>query len=787
MPCRYRIADLFDRPNQSPTILTIVTLLILITGAILIPAPPLHAQSGCCTVRGNVDCDPGGGVDIADLSRLIDYMLISFDPLCCPDAGNVDGSIDGIIDISDLSRLIDFMLISFEPLEPCGPSELPFEQRQAVFNGIDSVYSELDGLSLDTVAARLVAYLRTLTAIDSAEVIDSVSVSAWFTDGRIISIPNNLFPDTGTAVGPGEPATIIETSLPPGFVLPERRYPHILDPTKLELTQRAGAAAFNYELPTSIQAYVAATFGYPCFRTGAPIVKPLLENNGYVLEPTFTGSVSSLFNVQNAGVFYIAGHGGMCNGKDSTEHLAMWTATYFAYNLDTAYRTLLNRNELVYMYARDMDPFGQCTVHWRFAFTGRFVAQYMTFAPHSLAYVTGCQTDSVPSLGNGFKTAGASVYCGWTRTTRYPYTVIAAEFLFDRMLGANASTFMSKESPPQRPFDVDRLYIDMKNRKFDYNSVDKGNLRVRRLKDNFGLLAPSIRSMAIVEGFDTLYITGMFGTDPGASKRRVIVGGTDMLVYDWQPQIIFCFIPNTGAGSVGPVHVEVDGVTGPSSSIKRKSNVVNITEWHGLFTYKQDDYQSLEGKIVIDARLRADIHPFRDVPHETPKFYSTIFAGMDNSFGLASASGHAEYYHAGDPGYYQYWDWSGSHYIPGLWEQILDGFLMTGYVTQASKQFRLHIVAAENEGMNEHISYSDGSDPSDNDLAFNIPFCIYDALPGYIYITMNNQWDLVGGARSCNECCSQDPANETGIEDIIHTFSWPTIPASWAPDTTAGQ
>ncbi|MBI5266829.1 MAG: thrombospondin type 3 repeat-containing protein [candidate division Zixibacteria bacterium] len=73
----------------------------------------------CCCVgaTGNVDCDPGDGVDISDLSALIDNLFISFTPLCCPNEANADGS--GGTDISDLSALIDNLFISFTPLPNC--------------------------------------------------------------------------------------------------------------------------------------------------------------------------------------------------------------------------------------------------------------------------------------------------------------------------------------------------------------------------------------------------------------------------------------------------------------------------------------------------------------------------------------------------------------------------------------------------------------------------------------------------------------------------------------------
>ena len=63
------------------------------------------------------DLDNSGGVDIADLSALIDYLYISFTPPCLLSAANVADFPLTNIDISDLSRLIDYLYISFLPLQ----------------------------------------------------------------------------------------------------------------------------------------------------------------------------------------------------------------------------------------------------------------------------------------------------------------------------------------------------------------------------------------------------------------------------------------------------------------------------------------------------------------------------------------------------------------------------------------------------------------------------------------------------------------------------------------------
>ncbi len=73
--------------------------------------------SCCVNLTGNVDCDPLDGVDIGDLTTLIDNLFISFTPLCCEAEANCDGL--GGIDIGDLTALIDNLFITFTPLAGC--------------------------------------------------------------------------------------------------------------------------------------------------------------------------------------------------------------------------------------------------------------------------------------------------------------------------------------------------------------------------------------------------------------------------------------------------------------------------------------------------------------------------------------------------------------------------------------------------------------------------------------------------------------------------------------------
>ncbi|MFZ5980785.1 MAG: hypothetical protein ACOYVF_09155, partial [Candidatus Zixiibacteriota bacterium] len=63
---------------------------------------------------GDINCS-GGEPDISDITRLIDYLYISHDPLCDTLIADVNNS-GGEPDISDITRLIDFLYISHNQL-----------------------------------------------------------------------------------------------------------------------------------------------------------------------------------------------------------------------------------------------------------------------------------------------------------------------------------------------------------------------------------------------------------------------------------------------------------------------------------------------------------------------------------------------------------------------------------------------------------------------------------------------------------------------------------------------
>jgi PKD repeat protein len=84
----------------------------------VLPLSVTFIKTGCCEgVTGDADCS-GGEPDISDITRLIDYLYISHNPLCCAEEADVDAS-GGEPDISDITYLIDNLYISHKALPMC--------------------------------------------------------------------------------------------------------------------------------------------------------------------------------------------------------------------------------------------------------------------------------------------------------------------------------------------------------------------------------------------------------------------------------------------------------------------------------------------------------------------------------------------------------------------------------------------------------------------------------------------------------------------------------------------
>ena len=68
---------------------------------------------------GNANCSSDGMLTLSDVTRLVDYVYISKEPLCCEASGNTNGSSDHKTTLSDVTRLIDHIFVSRTPTASC--------------------------------------------------------------------------------------------------------------------------------------------------------------------------------------------------------------------------------------------------------------------------------------------------------------------------------------------------------------------------------------------------------------------------------------------------------------------------------------------------------------------------------------------------------------------------------------------------------------------------------------------------------------------------------------------
>lgn len=763
---------------------------ILALVLLLISSPEVNSTAGCCAAPG--DADGNGIVDLADPVYMVQYLFLGAAAPVCPAQWDANGS--GKVNIVDVIRIIGYTLYAGEA--PICPSEITDQIRASALSSIDSVALLLDGVTPDSFATALVVFLNSR---DEFEAVGQQGTSVWarFDDGRMVMIPNNRFPGAKAVAAypegyePSEYAVqLVAEPLPP------RR----IEESTLEQNQslRLLPAAPSYGVPQSVQSAVFSTLGANCFTLGVPYINYLLDQGGYWRTAISNPSPADLATVQNYGFFFIDSHGGVCISRNSIAITGIWTNTVTSAENDATLKPQLDADELVYMYAKG-DSGGVCKNQWRYAFTGKFVASYMSFAQNSFVCISACESDA-PSLKAGFTAAGASVFAGWTMPVTDLASNKASEFLVDRMLGTNLSVLSPKESPKQRPFDYVQLLQDMTSRGFDVDLSTGSELRITELNPGFGLLTPSMRFAYVINYTDTLFLTGYFGENPG-SKGHVFVDGVEQTIYDWQPTFIWASIPGYGAGSAGAITVEIEPTVGPapSSGKKRKSNPTNLSKWYSLFLYTVQDAGSLKGNIDFWCGFRADVHSFREAPHTTPAPNPFIVFGGDTiSHARGHASGSFEYTYVIDPPPYDVCSWTRSGNTPNIplgpyniggVDNPFGTFLLQGSIDAPAKVMELLITGSAGGQMlmAESLFCSLSGFQYGNEIVLSPPFDLYDIVPFKFSVNFDANWNIIAEANTWNTCCSVNPDNDGTVNDVFHKMEWLQIPAEFPPDETAPQ
>jgi hypothetical protein len=528
-----------------------------------------------------------------------------------------------------------FLFLSLAILWSCGSDEnllnpnnpnpqgtsLTDETRLEVLEKCDLKIKELNNIKTLADKVQFIVWAMQQPEFRTAGFLDGNGVYAMFTDERValfVDTPLTDDPSNGGRMARGENAE------KPGGGMAHQ-------------TSRTG------ELPKSNQVTLFNGMGR------------YFEDNTLAIEKIFQSSPST-FSVKRKdatienfkvvggdGVFYLFTHGGAGGIPnpppriDSTFVMGLWTKNEVDVANEIAYKQLLDEKKLAYMKASFDTEDGV----WHYAITQEFVKAYMSFADNGVIYIDACNSFRDTEGSRNFRntvldkvTNKKGTYFGWTNVTNLFNASQASQFIFDRLLGTNTSGYpaiatIPKEDPYQRPFDLEQIYIDLRDRGFGI-CANGATLRYQSNADANDeiLLTPTIEKLEIYESLTAdksiLQIYGSFGSEKG----KVTVNEIEMDNVEWAPSVITCTIPDGGQGHAGEVIVEVHGL---------KSNPVPLTYWNIKLTYSTNDNGvKLEG--VIDLKLRADVHPRRTKPKETPTLpeYADLAPSSGYSFEKSS-------------------------------------------------------------------------------------------------------------------------------------------------------
>jgi hypothetical protein len=478
-------------------------------------------------------------------------------------------------------------------------------------------------------------------------------------------------------------------------------------------------------------------------------------------------------NTRDAGIYYIAGHGGYGRVPGGGTEYAIWIGTPHSDSLDEEYADDLIEHRLVWMYGlKDVDYSDPTKPiennYWAYAFTGQFVREYMSFAPNSLVFIAGCSSATNNAFVNAFLAKGAAAFAGFTNTWWSDYLNKCVDAFFDRCFGAN-SEYVEKESPRQRAFAWPEVLDWMRSKNLDYGAAGGSSRLVVITQSGVDKpaqpLAPSIASMSVSTFDQKLYLWGLFGDNPGADGV-VTVNGTQLQVQEWvsggasQMDLIVCKISDEGAGSYGDVQVKVRDV---------KSNITQLTRYKGSFTLTHETGDGRQFEVKLTLQFRVHLLGFRLKPGGAPTFnQNTYVVDADMcSTGESTASG-------ATGGLL----WSG--HVTGLRSNIDGGAPETGFVVGAwfdpeKKTMQLYLFGAVKDGITQHANGVTSQ--------LNIVFGLdefdgkHGYFPSYVEIPLGSDFSIAKGSATATKVIGYYTASRS---DKV-TIKWDAITCESSP------
>lgn len=626
--------------------------------------------------------------------------------------------------------------------------------------------------SPDTIAAWALAYLQALPTVEDAGITEGTTVWANFANGFDLVIPNNRETSSqADTLADDRAATPMPTAAPARRVtIPAGRaaLKVLSQPTSaLELPEKATFRAIN-------------AIG-TCHVNPLPVIRSLLTAGNYVNANGGRGTVNDFKNVSGDGVLYVNSHGGPGFDANQQAFYAVWTLDPIDIATLGNYRAMVANHELVGMLQTSNNAVGNCAQVMHYGFTSKFVRRYMSFPKNSVVIIDACSSTSGPAadLRQAFKDKGASAYVGWSRTVDANFAYKAMKYLLDRILGLNQ---ISPESPKQRAFNIDDILVDMAtNRNLVTDPSFNAVLTVNKLRDDFGLLTPSIQFLSI-ESFgadDQLFIAGIFGTDPGVGKRAVKINGASLPIDVWEPTLIQCVLSDDAKGTVV---VEVG-----EGANARASNPVNLTKWEAELIYEHDDPGDMRAEVRFKINFRADIHSFREKPHEAPFETTVLFSPMhDASISITTSGSYTETFGSCSDTYTLL---RGLEMQSPFETQQEGGWTYFGSVDTQGRMLQLtvNLVALYDAGTWEHTGPPECA-PFTEALYTTISLedCLFDDLVGVtaFRMQMGSAFDVTADERGP---CDVDPLVSQIDQPARSSMRWGTITPDYPPDPDAAR
>ncbi|HEY1958150.1 MAG TPA: hypothetical protein VGH28_21165 [Polyangiaceae bacterium] len=573
-----------------------------------------------------------------------------------------------------------------------GGATVPLAKRVALMNDFSARWAQLASAPVASRERDAAAWLKARPEIEDAGVLPGRSVWARFKDGKLVIVPT----DWPTPSRGGHHARVSR--------------PHDLGAKQ---APQPDAKALALVDSVHYEAQISAS------------MRHWSADSGYVATGA-DGTVDALRSgVKNVGVFYMNAHGGGGFERDldpaASTHArpaiyALMTSTPVldangarqtgastsgAMKADanaSKYEGELSRGELVYFYGVVADPTGETwRPEWRYAITHRFVAKNFSFSKDAFVFLNACGSFSpdAADMTTAFWNLKPALLLGWSFEVAPDGAMRAAEFLFDRLLGANKMSDhgLSPDKPKQRPWSFVDAFADMQSKGYDTVASDASaapdvagkTATLQYWNDGDVALVPIIDYMESDDVKHELTLHGTFGDDPADKDRHVKIAGADCPVKTWSAEKVTC---DLGADfKHGDVVADKHG---------RKSNASPLTGWNVHLQYKLDT--TTQGHfgwgIGFEAHVRADVHKYRESPSAAPKARDPVpfYVAPDSQCGSTGDKG----YFAANGG--RAWMASGKS-IPLLQGPPHGDFcLIYGQIDPQAKQLKIAIMAITAHG-----------------------------------------------------------------------------------------